>query len=163
MRIVGPSASAGKKSAHRYKFTSDEDRMIRTLVERFGDHAWEHTAEALPLHSPSSCRDRYQNYLLDSLITAPWTPQEDAILFREFQRLGPKWAEIGKMLPGRSKAHVKNRWNRHLWRLDAAFATPQLVADDPPREGPPAETENPPEPGPKLDFPRLLPTHPYFL
>jgi hypothetical protein len=70
----------------------------------------------MPGRSPRQCRDRHRNYLLDSLVTSPWTPEEDAIIIAQFHVIGPRWVEIAKSLSGRSGSHVKNRWHRHLCR-----------------------------------------------
>jgi hypothetical protein len=104
----------------RRKFTSEEDLKIRTLVERLGTKSWDEISRFMPGRTARQCRDRYKNYLLDSLVTAPWTPEEDAIVIQRYRELGPRWVEIAKTLSGRSGNHVKNRWHRHLARQGGA-------------------------------------------
>jgi hypothetical protein len=108
----------GKNSSLRRKFTPEEDLQLRSLVERLGTKSWDEIAQYLPDRSARQCRNRYKNYLLDSLMTDPWTPEEDAILIRKFHQIGPKWVEIGKLLSGRSGNNVKNRWYKHLCKSD---------------------------------------------
>jgi hypothetical protein len=88
----------------------------------------------------------------------PWTSEEDAIVIQQFHRIGPKWVEIGKMLSGRSGNNVKNRWHKHLSRLEAAYVGPQprpeIVT---PVVIPEKAEEVPAEPGlPELIWPTLF-------
>jgi hypothetical protein len=88
--------------------------MLRALVEQFNGSGWEEIAKQMPDRSARQCRDRFKSYLVDSLVTKPWTPQEDAIVREQVSLIGPKWVEIGKLLNGRSGNNVKNRWHKHL-------------------------------------------------
>jgi hypothetical protein len=107
-----------KQTLPRRKFTPEEDMKLRALVESIGTQSWEDIARFIPDRSARQCRDRYKNYLLESLVRDPWTPQEDALVVQKFHQIGPKWVEIGKMLSGRSGNNVKNRWHKHLCKLE---------------------------------------------
>jgi hypothetical protein len=100
------------------KFTPEEDLMLRSLVGKFGTHRWNEIARSLPRRSARQCRDRYMNYLLDSLIRNLWTREEDIFLIHQVHRIGPKWVSIGRMLNGRSATSVKNRWYKRVRKLD---------------------------------------------
>jgi hypothetical protein len=112
----------------RRKFTVEEDLQLRTLVEQLGAKCWDSVAQFMPGRTARQCRDRYKNYLLDSLVNTLWTPEEDAVVLERYRELGPRWVEIAKTLNGRSGNHVKNRWYRHLARQDCDRS--QVVSDD---------------------------------
>jgi hypothetical protein len=120
-----------RSSGHRRKFTPDEDQQLRRLVEDLGTKSWDEIAGFLPDRNGRQCRDRYRNYLLKGLITEPWTPKEDATLISQYHLIGPKWVEIGKMLSGRSGNNVKNRWHKHLCRLNGRIGPPEQPAREP--------------------------------
>jgi hypothetical protein len=126
----GDSPQEPQGQSTRRKFTPEEDLQLRSLVERLGTKSWEEIAQFIQDRSARQCRDRYKNYLLDSLITNPWTPEEDEVLIEKFHQIGPKWVEIGKLLSGRSGNNVKNRWHKHLCKMD--IGPPPFVPKPPP-------------------------------
>jgi hypothetical protein len=110
--------SSPRQPVQKRKFSSAEDAELRSLVDKHGTKNWEEIAVFMPGRTSRQCRDRYNNYLLDSLVATPWTPEEDAIIVERFRRIGPKWVTIARLLKGRSGNHVKNRWHRHLCHLE---------------------------------------------
>ena len=51
------------------------------------------------------------NHLQPGLNTGEFTPEEDALIERLVLRMGTKWTDISQLVPGRTDASVKNRWN----------------------------------------------------
>ena len=56
------------------------------------------------------CRQRWLNVLDPSINHGPWSLEEDKILIDTHKKVGNKWAEIARLLPGRTDISVKKRW-----------------------------------------------------
>jgi hypothetical protein len=102
----------------RHKFTSEEDQRLLVLVNQLSPKNWDNIAHQMGNRTARQCRDRYNNYLIDPSPHTPWAPQEDALIIDSYRRLGPKWVQIAKLLHGRNGIHVKNRWYRHLSKIN---------------------------------------------
>jgi hypothetical protein len=108
------SPHSRKHLHHRHRFSPIEDETLRMIVDRIGTRNWDTVASLLPFRTARQCRDRYRNYLLDFLVTVPWSAAEDEFVSRKYAEIGPKWVEISKSLTGRSGNDVKNRWHKHI-------------------------------------------------
>eukprot|EP00536_Pseudo-nitzschia_multiseries_P000743 jgi/Psemu1/179414/e_gw1.9.178.1 len=92
----------------RGKWHPYEDQIILKMVSE--GCSWKRISDKLPGRTNESVRYRFVNTLDPNLKTTPWTKEEDETLFRSQRKMGNKWSEIGRLLPGRSDNAVKNRY-----------------------------------------------------
>lgn len=98
------------------KFTSEEDQILKNLVEQYGEDNWATIASMMYNRNPRQCRERYQYYLSPKLNRGEWAEEEDNLLRAKVEEFGNKWVKISKFFPSRTDAMVKNRYQVLLRR-----------------------------------------------
>ena len=99
-----------RKQHPKVKFSVDDDKKLKDLVEQFGEKNWNLIASKMETRNPRQCRERWENYLSPTVNKNPFTQEEDLLLLQKYNEIGAKWVAISKFFNSRTDISVKSRW-----------------------------------------------------
>lgn len=115
--VPAPSV-AGSDTSTCAPWTREEDALLAALVEEYGARRWGEVATHMRGRSAKQCREHWHAHHAPSTQSqTPWTPAEDSFITRFYREHGPQWAAMASLLPRRSDAAIKHRWDAISRRL----------------------------------------------
>ncbi|KAI8599621.1 hypothetical protein EDD21DRAFT_290092, partial [Dissophora ornata] len=97
-------------------WNEEEDRKLSELVDIYGPEKWVFIATKIESRTGKQCRERWHNHLDPNIVKTPFTPEEDSRILELYSRMGSKWAEMARYMPGRPDNAIKNHFNTTMQR-----------------------------------------------
>ncbi|KAM0906628.1 hypothetical protein ACQ4PT_016649 [Festuca glaucescens] len=109
----------------------EEDLILVGYISQHGEGSWDNLTRSAGLNrNGKSCRLWWLNYLRPGLRRGSILPEEEMVIRELHARLGNKWAEMAKHLPGRTDNEVKNYWRTRIHKKPPSCCPASMAASE---------------------------------
>ncbi|EJK46988.1 hypothetical protein THAOC_34321, partial [Thalassiosira oceanica] len=139
MTPLPASGSGDKKPAVTTKrkepnfWTEEEDLRLKELVRGFGSGPvkWTRLATEMPGREGKCCQARWSCRLDPSISRSPFTAEEvrAIVRFQADEEKAGKWAELAKVLPGRTREQIRSQWNSMTSHSNSLTSNSKAVSE----------------------------------
>ncbi|EAX92089.1 Myb-like DNA-binding domain containing protein [Trichomonas vaginalis G3] len=99
-----------KTNKKKSKWTHEEDRILKEAVRICGPSKWDKIAPKIEGRTGKQCRERWLAFLDPNINNAPFSKEEDDLIYSLQQKYGNHWKKISAYLNGRTDISVENHW-----------------------------------------------------
>ncbi|KAK9719611.1 hypothetical protein K7432_004713 [Basidiobolus ranarum] len=95
------------------RWTEEEDLSLLKGVNKYG-RDWVKIVKDIPGRTCKHALTRYDKYINPNTNHGKWTPEEDALLLKGYQKYGRSWTKISESIPGRTRYQLQKRYDSRL-------------------------------------------------
>lgn len=106
-----------QRSAKKGNWTSQEDELLFSWVERHGPTKWTECSKEIKGRCGKQCRERWVNILNPDVKKGNWSDHEQDVIFESLSTYNTSWSAMSHVLPGRTENSIKNYFYSSVRRL----------------------------------------------
>jgi hypothetical protein len=91
-------------------FTSEEDEIIKSFVEKFGLANWKRIENYIHTRNARQCRERWTTVLSFENLNSYWSQEDDLKLESLVNEKGKIWTLFAQYFPSKNALLLKNRY-----------------------------------------------------